>query len=352
MFEPPKPQIAADVRKTPRFGILRETAYVQPGESASTLLKAEDFSPVSPLTYTVGGIDPEPYDVIIQCSDNVFFAAHSHILLAASANRFCGRLPSSADARHAVSGEDMPYVLTLPEDSTVLDAVLHTIYDLSYEPYPPSFKILVAAVDVLKTYAIPITPYLARGGSLYNIMLEKTVGPIDALEVFAFAAENAFEDLAVDISPRVLCYGADRMPNTLASRIGALYLKRLFTLRERRHGALRMLMKAPLFPHAPDRDCTIVDRQDVTCEWLLAAARVVWDFGPGGFLCLVFYVCEERARAALTMGLVDISPSDMKLVMGSLSTSVCADCRGALAQQINDIVAEWELVKVSGWLQY
>lgn len=311
----------------------------------TNLTNAMNIESVSVSTaFPVGPIcanDPTLPDVIILSSDQVFFGVHSRRLLDASKNSFDHRLPEDPEVRRAISGEHVPYVLTLSEHSHVLNVVLHTIYGRSCAHHSPPFHVLSAAVSALKTYAIPLAQYMARDTPLYILILEQAPLPRLSLEAFTLAAENGLDDLAATISPYVLAIKPDDIPDELAQRMGGMYLKRICGLRQHRHNTLRDLVAIPPFPHPPDRHCTPSDRQGVTRAWRLASAQLMWKFRPG--TCL-----SERSLRPLTIWHVDLPAQSVRDVMGSLSDHVsCLACKESLANRVNEVVIQWSLTDVS-----
>ncbi|KAH0839997.1 hypothetical protein J3R83DRAFT_957 [Lanmaoa asiatica] len=216
-----------------------------------------------------------PPDLVLLSSDSVFFYVHTHVLLAASDNSFQSLLPPSPKAK---SGPMGPVVL-VSESSTVLNIVLHTVYDMSCSHYSPSFESLATALNSMTTYGISLRTHVAPTTSLHALLL--SLAPIYPLELYALAASYDLYDLAVPTSAYLLSFSLASLTDEMAERIGPKYLKRLFFLHFGRADALKRLLVPPPHPHPPTPTCDYSEQKKLTRAWALASAYLAWDARPG-----------------------------------------------------------------------
>lgn len=216
-----------------------------------------------------------PPDLVLLSSDSVFFYVHLHVLLAASDNSFNSLLPPSPKAK---SGPMGPVVL-VSESSTVLNIVLHAVYDMSCSHYSPSFESLAAALNAMTIYGISLRTHVAPTTSLHTLLL--SLAPVYPLELYVLAASHDLYDLAVPTSAYLLSFSLASLTDELAERIGPKYLKRLFFLHFGRADALKRLLLPPPHPHPPTPTCDYSEQKKLTRAWALASAYLAWDARPG-----------------------------------------------------------------------
>lgn len=217
---------------------------------------------------------PIPPDTVLLSSDNVFFYVHSQFLLAASENNFMAVLPPPPP-----SSPDQEPVISLPDDSVVLNVILHTVYDMSCVQYSPSFEVLVTAVNRLPAYGIVPKTRIAPSAPLFSLLL--SYAPLHPLDLYALAATYDLYDLAVSTSSHLLSFPLPSLSDGMAERIGPVYLKRLFFLHFGRSDALKRVLMPPPHPHAPTPECDFTDQKKLTRAWALASAYLAWDARPG-----------------------------------------------------------------------
>ena len=138
---------------------------------------------------------------------------------------------------------------------------------------------MITAVGLLKLYDCSLPVYLATGTPLYASFLSQS--PLRPIEAYTVAAENRLEDLACAISPHLLSYHLAGCPDEYAERMGGLYFKRIHALQDMRVTALRDMILAPPFPHAPTRGCDFTDQKALNRAWAMASAQLSWDARPG-----------------------------------------------------------------------
>ncbi|KAF9482440.1 hypothetical protein BDN70DRAFT_801430 [Pholiota conissans] len=259
---------------------------------------------------------PVPDDIVLLSSDNVFFYVHSHILIASSDNGFRGRLPLPV-----LSPKDRDPVVSLPENSTVLNIILHTVYDMPCAHYSPSFPTLVSAVNRLPVYGIPPKSRIAPSTPLYSVLL--SYAPLYPIELYALAASHDLFDLAVATSSHLLAFPLSTITDDMAEKIGPVYLKRLFFLHFGRSDALKRVLLPPPNPHAPTTTCDFTEQKRLTRAWALASAYLAWDARP------------------------DLSTSSMESALRPLAEHLtCEHCQQSLRDRIKNLVVQWSIVKV------
>lgn len=220
-------------------------------------------------------LGPLSPDLIFLSSDAVFFYVHSHQVLGASENGFKSLLPPKSQKGR----EDLGPMISLPEHSAILNVMLHTIYNMSCTHYSPSMESIIAAVDALHKYGIPVAKYVAPSTPLYQLIL--AMAPLAPIEMYSLAGAYNLHDLAVPISSHLLAYSLPSLTDELAERMGPVYLKKLFFLHLGRIDALKRLLLPPPQPHAPNVTCDFAEQKKLTRAWALASAYLAWDARPG-----------------------------------------------------------------------
>lgn len=215
-----------------------------------------------------------PPDTVLLTTDNVFFYVHSEFLLAVSENRFRELLLLS----QRPSSDQNP-IIHVPENSTVLNIVLHTVYDMSCVQYSPSFAALVTAVNRLPVYGIPPKKRIAPSTPLFSLLLSHASSY--PLELYALAASYDLYDVAASTSSLLLSFPLASITDEMAELIGPIYLKRLFFLHFGRSDALKRVLLPPPHPHPPTALCDFTEQKKLTRAWALASAYLAWDARPG-----------------------------------------------------------------------
>lgn len=254
-------------------------------------------------------------DLILVSSDNVFFHAHSQILLPTSDNAFGGLLLPHLESLKQPSTYPL---ISMPENANMVNVVLHTIYGMSCQQYNPPLHTLLEAVGILRKYGIPLDRYIASTTPLFDHILAQA--PRRPLDAFMTAAEYQLHVLAVAISTHLISYDLSSITDDQARHMGAVYLKRLFDFHQRRVDTIKKLVLTPPEQHPPTVDCGFVDQKKLTRAWALAAASLTWD-----------------AKADMSSSLIQAS-------LGSLTSQLsCSLCQGELNKRIKDIVLQWSL---------
>ncbi|KAJ3477886.1 hypothetical protein NLI96_g10150 [Meripilus lineatus] len=287
------------------------------GSPTEEHIEANTVVSVSTTFFPGASLGPLPPDLIFLSSDAVFFYVHGHQVLGASENGFKSLLPPKPNKAR----EDIGPIISLPENSCVLNVLLHTVYHMHCTHYSPSIDILIAAVDAMHNYGIPVTKYIAIGTPLYQLIL--ALAPVAPIELYSLAATYDLYDLAVPISSHLLAYPLPNITDELAERIGPVYLKRMFFLHLGRIDALKRLLLPPPHPHAPTPDCDFIEQKKLTRAWALASAYLAWDARP------------------------DLSTSSMEAALGPLGEHLtCELCQTTLRDRIKQLIIQWSVVKV------
>ncbi|KAJ8482236.1 hypothetical protein ONZ51_g5499 [Trametes cubensis] len=155
-----------------------------------------------------------PPDLILLSSDGVFFYVHTTRVLSASRNHFNDLVPPKPTK--ATLRDDLGPVVVLPDAATVLNVVMHTVYDISPTHYRPSLDTLVAAVDAMAIYGLSPKQYIAPSTPLYSMILSQA--PVQPIVVYALAATHDLYDLAVPVSSHLLSFPLYCLTDDLATR--------------------------------------------------------------------------------------------------------------------------------------
>lgn len=262
----------------PDPGFLLDSSEHQPQQSQQPTLVS-----VSTTFFPGAGLDSSPEDLVILSSDSVFFYCHSTRLLAASDNGFNGLL--RAHIKHNPTDFDSGQIHSFPDDSTVLNVVLHTIYSMSCSHYSPSHNTIQEAVAAMVRYGISLKAYIAPSSPLSSLFLANAAH--NPLEIYAIAASFDLYELAASISVHLLSIPLCNITDELAIKIGPVYLRRLFFLHLGRIDALKRLLVSPPLTHEPTQECDLTDQKRVTRAWALASAYLAWDARPGMSLSTV-----------------------------------------------------------------
>ncbi|KAF7797127.1 hypothetical protein EIP86_008319 [Pleurotus ostreatoroseus] len=245
-----------------------------------TFLDGNDVS-VSTIFGPTWQYDGVLSDIFILSRDDVYFSAHSQVLRHISANQFEGRLPAHVlDEYGMPTDNNGPVIMALPEESATVNAVLHVIYGLAFDAQSIGFDVALAAVEAMKTYWISLHTYMAPRTALFDLFMRQA--PYNALEVFSVAAENELEALAVATSPFMIRFRPEDVPDEFAARMGSVYMKRVWTVRNRRINVMSDIIRTPPQPHPSGRGCCAPSNEQGSIRaWSLAGAQLAQDFRPG-----------------------------------------------------------------------
>lgn len=287
---------------------------------------------------------PVPVDLVLVSGDGVLFYVHTTQILSRSINKFNQLVPPKpSDTIGSVS---------LPEPAVTLNIVLHAVYDLSCARYLPTIDALSSAVDSMAKYGIPPKQHITPSNSLYTLILSQA--PIDPVAAYALAAAHDLHELAVLVSSHLLSFPLQTLTPTQTTRIGAIYLKKLFFLHLGRLEALRRLLLPLPALHPATPTCGFVDQKSVARAWSLAAAHLAWDGRPGTcFLLAPLHSVSSlflHCWTDLAIGGGGTADLPASTIQDTLSTLVdylsCAECKKKVAERVRQVVVQWSMVKV------
>lgn len=222
-------------------------------------------------------LDPILPDIFVLTADSVFFAVHSHRLRAASIDTFGGILTLLAST---YSSRTLPVSLAVPEQSGVINVLLCAAYELSPNISNPSLDCIAEAVQAMKRYGmLPLKRFMSRGTPLYDTILYRA--PFLPIEAYALVGAEDLEELAVACSSYTLHLKLYLISDELATKMGAVYLNRLYRLQGTRMSALKNMLGTPIYPHVAKPYCSVEQRQFVNRAYALGAAKVYYDATPG-----------------------------------------------------------------------
>ncbi|KDQ25463.1 hypothetical protein PLEOSDRAFT_1057751 [Pleurotus ostreatus PC15] len=281
-----------------------------------------------PAARNCGDLEP---DLVLLSADSVFFYVHSSVLRSASNNNLCGFLPwnNPRETERGATDAEIEFVM-LPDQSQVLNIMLHFIYDISPAHHSPPFHILSQAVDRLhNVYGVDVNHGMQGSAlalssprpSLFALLTANA--PLYPVEVYALAASIDFYPLTKTAS--LYLHGLDLCPTDdgepiggrlglvpeMGRKMGGMYLMRLVGMHKRRLEALRKIVcTAPeghLIDRASEDRCSAEDQASLKRAWALAAAYIICTAGPGvsaqtidgTFRPLVRHVTCSRCRQAM-----------------------------------------------------
>lgn len=199
---------------------------------------------------------------------------HSAHLLDISYNGFNFKLLSHPDQSSLSDA-----IVVLPDSAEVLDVFLRAIYSLPCRELPVTFEVIEKSLEALKTYGISLKDFIYPGTPLFELALARA--PSSQIEMYALAAHNDLPELAAAISFYLLSFDLSTLTDEQATKIGSIYLKRLFFLHLGRSYALKHLLLAPLPFHEPSPECDSTEQKKLNRAWLMATAELSWEARPG-----------------------------------------------------------------------
>jgi hypothetical protein len=175
--------------------------------------------------------------------------------------------------------------INIPDNSTILDVILHVFYDISlFKPTPPSLDILEAVVSRMNTYGLVPSSHITPSKPIFEALYSHTQpGPHIAIRVYALAGQYNLHSLATQTSPHLLAYTLSDLSDDLAKRIGAKYLRRLMSLHLTRADELKRIIIRPPYAHPQMQGCSLSDQKSLARAWALAASYLAWDSRPGEY---------------------------------------------------------------------
>ncbi|CAL1713991.1 unnamed protein product [Somion occarium] len=259
-----------------------------------------------PVFHPTAQLDAAPPDLVLTSANRVVFHVHHCCLLAASTNHFAFLLDPPVEA-----------IVALPESSQLISVMLHAIYNRPIGSPRPTSAVLIASLDTLKKYGIPLDRYVCANTPLFTALA--TLAQSRAIELYTLAAENDLYDLAAAASSYLISYNLSSITDEIAVRMGSLYLKKLFVLHSRRTKVVRGLLLTPPATHAPTRTCGADNQLRLLRHWDLATASL-----------------QTRACPSTSVG----SLRSIISIIEPLLT--CRDCKATLNARVRQMVVEWE----------
>ena len=202
--------------------------------------------------------EPFPTDLVLLSSDQVYFFVHSARLLQHSGNAFAGLL-----------GDDKAY---LPENSEVLNLIMHALYNLDPSKFRPTVATMAAALRSLKNYDVSLDSLLTPSHPMSMAILH--LGFLSPLETFAMVAAFKLEHLAVEISKKLASVPLHNITDYSAEMMGPSYLRRLVFLHLGRTDRLKQLLLQPHSPHPVTKDCYESDQRHLQSQWKALAVSL------------------------------------------------------------------------------
>ncbi|KAF5363366.1 hypothetical protein D9756_001054 [Leucocoprinus leucothites] len=300
-----------------------EQAEQSPGPDETSISISTIFNPCVHSTVS---------DLLFVSSDCVLFYVHSWVL---------ERFPNAPTAFQKLnSGPDTPCLsqitteqlvsdpvdklIAIPDDSSVLNIILHLLYGTSSAQHSPSLETLVTAVDRMPFYDIEPKDRITPHTPLYDLLL--SVAPLSPLQLYTLAAHHDLYELAVATSSHLLYYPLLQLPEVTAERMGVLYLQRLFNLHLTRFSALKQILFTPPKQHVPTKYCNFEEQKKLTRAWALVSSYLAWD-----------------ARA-------DLSTHSLQSAFQPLMKNIICDaCVAGLDERLKGAVIEWASVKVKNF---
>ena len=217
----------------------------------------------------------------------LFRSVHSQRILQQSSNNFNALLPTELVDQALESGQ---LVVTVSNTAATLNIVLHTIYEWPCAAFAPPFGDVMPAITALKIYGLSLKECLAPEKPLRSLLLSFV--PIYPMEIYAMAASNGLEELAVIVSSHLLSYRMHDLSDELAAQMGATYLHRLAILHTGRMQTLKKLVLCAPDEHEATETCGFTEKNELSGMWALASAHLSWEAKSGVLLpvCFLIYV--------------------------------------------------------------
>jgi hypothetical protein len=224
--------------------------------------------------------------MVLSSDDNTLFYLNSHLLASSGFNVFSVTLQSLSLAHHTGKLPGGPLlrgpVSKIPDSSTTLDILFHTVYGLSCAAQAPSFESLSYAISRMQMYNLSPSTLIGMGTPLYIHLMGKHA-PLEPLKVYTLAAEHGIDALAVGVSSHLLGADLSEITDLMATSMGSVYLKRLFFMHKGRLARLKSVLVRPPSLHDSKvaKVCDIATRAAVRNQWTVLATSLVWDATPG-----------------------------------------------------------------------
>lgn len=206
-------------------------------------------------------------------ADTVFFYVHSDKVISVSNNLFDHKWPQQ------IMNDQYPPMISVEDSSSVLNLLLHVLYNMSYNKYALNAQDVTGALDSLAKYGYSTHIFVHHSSELHNLMLDHA--PTHAMDMYTAAACYRLEELAIAISPYTLSLELSELTDEMVEKMGAMYLRRLVFLHLGRIQALKRLLDSPPEFHRSTATCGLSVQRHLTRAWNLATAGILWEVRPG-----------------------------------------------------------------------
>ena len=160
-----------------------------------------------------------------------------------------------------------------------------------------------------------------RGCDIWMLLVR--LAPTSPLRAFSIAAENDMDPICTLISQYTLSVSMSTLTELDASRMGAVYLQRLFILHINRTNALKKILSKGIKGHRPIYPCTLELQEALKEKWLAASA--------------ILLAGDE---------LQDAQPTTLISTFTPISEQAkCRQCRENVQTRTAEIVQDWMVVR-------
>lgn len=308
-------------------------------------------------------VNAQKPDLIISSSDGVLSFVHRNVVQTVSSNQFNLLLSVPLTAHNFIkfsnsastgTGTTSLPCLTLPENSQIINIVLHFLYSIpQVQPSrPPTLSDLCGAIDALATYGItPLDHYVTSDTTLFHQLIEyasqsaaaqpelphsrlgREGGSFGAaLRVYMLGSSYGLHGLAVAASEHLLAFPLTSLSDEDAEEMGAIYVNRLVHLQRNRLDAIKRVMFPPQYRlstwpvrvgSSMNHTCDSKNMEDVTNAWILAAGHVILKATP------------------------HINATELESMVQPVGDGIlCAGCRRAWRERVEEMLTEFSEVKV------
>lgn len=261
-----------------------------------------------------GGAIP---DTVLCSTDGVSFYISMQAITMRVPTAFATAVPlvPNVERQNTLSG-----AFAVSCDSVTLTIILQALYGLSSASIAPDVDAIDCALDLMLPNGIDPQAIVLPNTPLYVLLASQV--PQEPMKVYAVAAQHSMEELARQASSHLLGYDLRNVDDSLAQKMGPIYLKRLFRLHEERMKELNGLIIHPPDFHPPSNTCTAERQSSLRTEWGLCIVRVLQDAKPS------------------------LSPFALgrSFEYGILNAD-CPDCRRAWTNRTDEISRKWATVR-------
>lgn len=213
-------------------------------------------------------------DTVFRSADGVLFYVNAKAFIKVSKTIFEAFLGGSLEDKRF-----RDTIIDVPESSSILNIIIHTIYGLSCAKHSPPFDDIETAVNRMPVYGLTPSAHIMPSSPLFELLLSHA--PVQPIRIYALAGHFGIEELAIQTSSHLLSYDLSDLTDELAKRMGAVYFKRLMCLHMNLLDSLKATILQPPRPHPATEACSFVEQKKLSRAWALAASYLAWDSRPG-----------------------------------------------------------------------